>query len=90
MFQQTASSLRETFDRITKQRSSLYENLRHIESLYNSIKAENTTPEGQLPYPAPDEKETISSKKGMAISVRYAFEFSPIGSHHILDLFAGM
>lgn len=78
MLQQTASSLRDIFDRISQKKSSLYENLHHIESLYNGQKVKNTTPDGRLPYPPPEEKEA-ATKKGMAISVRYVMSYITMG-----------
>ena len=70
MMQQTASSVRETFSRITDQKSSLHENLHHIEALYDGLKIKNTTSDGLLPYPPFEEKDN-TTMKGMAISVRY-------------------
>ena len=65
MFQQTASSLRHAFDRVANQKSNLLEDLHHVEALYNGLKIQNQTPDGELPYPTPE-----SLRNGMAISVR--------------------
>ena len=77
IYQQTATSIQETIDQITRESSSVNKNLHHIESLYDGLKPQHSIPDGKLSYPNPES----STGKGMAISVRYALNLFNINTY---------
>ena len=85
LLQQTAGSLRWTFERLSRQKATMVEDLNYVKGLYEGMTVQNAITFGTLPYPPPSDSEE-KTPRGMAIEFRYASYICPSASLYLTSL----